>query len=83
MLVLLIAGSASAVPNGPAETSLDKCQNAVRTEGVKYVQSTHKAIATCLGKVSGEVLKKNAPSVAAALTACTAQFKKIGRTDGK
>ena len=81
---LIFAGaSVHAAPSGPAETSLDHCQNALRTEGVKYVQNSQKAIATCLGKVSTEVLKKNAPTAAAALAACTAQFNKIGRTDGK
>jgi hypothetical protein len=74
---------AHAAPNGPAEKSLDRCQNAVRTEGARYVQNVLKAIGTCLGKVSTEVVKKNAPDLAAALTACTSQFDKIARTDGK
>jgi len=78
-----LASPALAVPNGPAETGLDKCQNTVRAEAVKYAQATQKAIATCLGKVSTEIVKKNAGSVAGAVTACTAQFNKIGRPDGK
>jgi hypothetical protein len=72
---------AGAAPNGPAESSLDKCQDALRREGVKYVQGTQKAIASCLGKVSTEVTKKNT-TVAAAVGACTSQFNRIGRTDG-
>lgn len=83
LVVAAMAPNALAVPNGPAEKSLDKCQNTLRTEGVKYVQNTQKAIAMCLGKISGEVVKKNAGSVAAAVNACTLQFKKIGRTDGR
>jgi len=83
LFALAGARAEGAVPNGPARTSLDKCQATLRAEGLKYVQGTQKAIATCLGKVSTEVVKKNAASVAAAVRTCTAQFDKIGRTDGK
>jgi hypothetical protein len=82
LAALFTAGTALAVPGGPAETSLDKCQNALRTEGVKHVQATQKAIAICLGKISTEKIKKET-SVAGALSACTSQFHKLGRSDGK
>lgn len=79
---LVAPSPARAAPNGPAEKSLDRCQSAVRTEGVKYVSALQKAIGACLGKIASEKLKKNA-SVAAAVPICTKQFEKIARTDGK
>ena len=61
---------------------LDLVENAVRAEGVKYVNGIQKAIGTCLGSISSEVVKKNA-GVAGAVAACTRQFDRIARTDGK
>jgi len=60
ILLWIAAPVAAAAPNGPAERSLDWCQSAVRTEGIRFLQAAHRAIATCLGKVSSEVVKKNA-----------------------
>jgi hypothetical protein len=81
--LLAVPRSVPAVPNGPAEKSLDRCQSAVRSEGVKYGSALQKALGACLGRISGEVLKKNAPDVAGAVQACTTQLEKIARSDGR
>ena len=81
LVLFLPHALALAAANGPAETSLEKCQSALRKEGPKYVQLTHKAIALCLGKVGVEVLRQNDDGSDAA-GACGAQFNKIGRTHG-
>jgi hypothetical protein len=80
---LVLPRPVPAAANGPAEKSLDRCQNAVRTEGTKHAQNLLKAIGACLVKISGEVLKKNSPDPTAAVRACTTQFDKIARTDGR
>ena len=82
LALLVLPGLVAAAPNGPAETSLEKCQNTLRKEGPKYVQLTHKAIAGCLGKVAVEVLRQN-EGAEDAVGACNVQFAKIGRSDGK
>jgi len=80
--LLASPGFAAAAPNGAAERSLERCQSTVRREGAKYVNGLQKALGACFGKISIEVLKKNA-GVEAAVAACTRQFDKIARTDGK
>jgi hypothetical protein len=82
MALLAMAPAALAVPNGPAEKSLAACQARAGSAGAKYLRLTQGAIAACLEEISGEVLRKNA-SVAGAEKACTKQFDKIGRTDGR
>ena len=72
---------AGAAPNGPAEKSLDRCQQIVRSEGLKYVQSVHKAIATCLDKVADEILKKNASTVAAVRSAPLSSTRSVAATE--
>ena len=82
VVALATTPAAVAAPSGAAEKSLARCQDAVRTQGVKYGAAMQKAIGTCLGKISNEVVQKNA-GVGAAVAACTRQFDKIARTDGK
>ena len=80
--LLLLAGGAVAAPDGLAEKSLDRCQTAARAQGIRYLTA-------CTGpsrRVSArrvEVLKKNASSLAGARAVCTAQFDKLGRSDGQ
>jgi len=79
---LVCATALDASAAGPAAASLDRCQNTLRSEGVKYVQATQKAVATCLGRVSTELVRKELGDVAGAVLTCSAAFAKIGRSDG-
>jgi len=77
--VLAASGAAASGPGA----SLERCQGAVRKAGAKYVQGTQKAVASCLGRVATEVLKRDAGAVDGALATCSAAFHKLGRTDGR
>jgi hypothetical protein len=80
---LLLAGAVPASAASGPGTSLERCQGTLRTEGVKYLRGTQKAVASCLGRVAREVLARDAGGVGGALAACGAAFHEIGRTDGR
>lgn len=82
-IVVTLAFAAHVAAASAPGASLERCQAAVRKAGARYVQGTQKAVATCLGRVATDVLKRNAGDVGGALAACTAAFHKIGRTDGR
>jgi hypothetical protein len=72
---LLAGRTATAAP--PPATSLNTCQDKVRTEGKKLVQNTVAAVGTCLKLVSVDVIKNNVAVSSATATECVKQFRKI------
>jgi len=77
---LLSGGTAMAAP--PPQTSLNTCQDTVRTEGKKFVQNTIAAVAGCLKAVAVDVIKKNVAISLATEETCVTQFRKIWDTRG-
>jgi hypothetical protein len=78
---LLSSGIAMAAPPLPA-TSLNTCQDKVRTEGKMFVQNTIAAVGTCLKAVATDVIKKNVAITAATSKTCVKQFRTINDTRG-
>lgn len=78
---LLSSGIAMAAPPLPA-TSLNTCQDKVRTEGKTFVQNTIAAVAACLQATSVDVIKKNVAVSLATSKTCVTQFRKINDTRG-
>ena len=76
---LLAGGAAMALPPPPPPpaTSLNTCQDKVRTEGKTFVQNTIAAVAACLKAVSGDVIKKNVAISLVTSKTCVMQFRKI------
>jgi hypothetical protein len=79
-LVFLLAGAAAAAP--PPETSLNNCQNAVKTATKAFVTNKVTAIGACLQAVSTQIVKKNAPDAGAVAGACVTQFRRLNDSRG-
>lgn len=77
-LVLLVAAGAWAVP--APEVSLNTCQEKVRTEGKKFVQSTVNAASTCLKHVAVDLIKNSGVISTATSKTCVTQFRKLKDT---
>ncbi|MBI3783740.1 MAG: hypothetical protein HY270_10075 [Deltaproteobacteria bacterium] len=77
-MTLFVATHAFAVP--PPETSLNTCQDKVRTEGKTAVKNTVTAVGNCLKKVAADVLKNNVAITAATSQACVNEFRKLNDT---
>jgi len=73
--MLLCAVSAHATP----QTSLEKCQKTVKTEGTKFVAARVKAVEGCLAKIAKSVIKDNGPAGDAA-SSCVSSFRKLNNT---
>lgn len=61
---------------GQSERSLDKCQRTAAKEAAKLMTARLKAVAGCLQKISGEVIKKNDPAADAAKS-CASKLRKL------
>src|ERR1043166_4231851 len=79
--MLLQTAPASAAAPTP-QTSLNNCQKAAKVQGAGYVRGEMLAIATCLQKISTEVIRNNASIDASAARTCITQFRKIKDTRG-
>src|SRR5262249_13827302 len=77
-LTVTLAASVSALP--PPATSLNTCQDKVRSEGGKYEKSVIAAVSTCLKAVAIDVIKNNVAITAATSAKCVKQFRKINDT---
>lgn len=77
-VVLLFAAAALAVPT--PETSLNTCQEKVRTEGKKFVQNTVNAAGICLKAVAVDLIKNNGAISATTSKTCVSQFRKFNDT---
>jgi hypothetical protein len=69
---VLCAGTVSATP----QSTLEKCQKTVKTEGAKFVAGRVKAVEACLAKIAMEVIKENDPPGDAA-SSCVGAFRKL------
>lgn len=76
---VLVAFSAAGVW-GQAEKSLDKCQKAAAKQSSTHVKARTKAIAKCLQKISGAMIKGGAPDPAGAAKACASSLRKLVNT---
>ena len=72
----------AAPPPPPPATSLNTCQDKVRSEGKTFVQNTIVAVAGCLKAVAVDVIKKNVAISLATSKTCVSQFRKIYDTRG-
>jgi len=61
---------------GQASKSLDKCQKEAANQTAKFVNAQVKAMANCMQKISGKVVKSN-EAIAGAAKACSSAFRKI------
>ncbi len=86
-LVLAIAILCTSQPAfaGAAEDSLYKCQKALASETQKYISGYNKAVGDCLTKISSELIKNQAGSVAGAVNTCVSKLRllKDSRMIGK
>jgi hypothetical protein len=76
LAALAAARMAAAVPPPPA-TSLNTCQNAVKTATATFIKNKVTAIGTCLQAVSTQMVKNNAADASAAGSVCVTQFRKL------
>ncbi len=76
LVVVLCAGPSF----GQAEKSLAKCQKEAASQTTKFIGAQLKAMAICMQKISGKMIKANAPIADAAKT-CTTAFRKIENSD--
>ncbi|MBI1816548.1 MAG: hypothetical protein HYR72_16330 [Deltaproteobacteria bacterium] len=66
----------TALPPPPA-TSLNTCQNTVKTASKTYADNDLNAVANCLNAVAGKVIKANAPLTTPVPVICVLQFRNI------
>jgi hypothetical protein len=76
----LIAGRTWAAT--PPATSLNGCQNAVRTATKQFVAGKTAAIGTCLQAVSTQIVKNNKPNASGAAQTCVTAFRKLNDSRG-
>ena len=81
LAALMTARLAVAAPPPPA-TSLNNCQNAVKTATATFVKNKVAAIGTCLQAVSTQIVKNNAADASGAAARCVTQFRKINDSRG-
>jgi hypothetical protein len=78
LFVVLAAAAVAASPQG----SLNKCQDTVKTQGRRFVDSYVLAVGTCLQAVSTQIVENNVVSPAAAARQCITQLRKTHDTRG-
>jgi hypothetical protein len=77
----LVAGKTWAAP--PPATSLNNCQNAVKTATKLFVTKKVTAIGACLQAVSTQFVDKNLPNAHNAAGTCLTQFRRINDSRGQ
>ena len=73
---VLVARAATAAPP-TAPSSLNTCQNAVKTATAAFVNNEIGAISTCLQAVSTQLVKNTAPDPRFAAATCVSRFRKL------
>lgn len=74
---LVVFTGVPALASVTPESTLEKCQKTVKTEGAGFVARRTKAIETCFAKVAKEIVAKGAANVDGAVSTCVAALRKI------
>ncbi|HYD49915.1 MAG TPA: hypothetical protein VEB21_16270, partial [Terriglobales bacterium] len=80
IVALSLAALSFATAPASGQASLDKCQKEAANQSAKFVGGVTKAVATCLQKISGVVVKKN-DAIAGAAKSCAGAFRKLENSE--